>query len=90
MSKEREMWTTIAKDMLVGRKITKVRYLSKEEMNDVGWYASCVVLQLDDGNIIFPSSDDEGNSAGALFTNNEENPVLPVISNNTVRLGRAI
>jgi hypothetical protein len=35
--------------------------------------------QLLDGNVIYPSQDDEGNGPGSLFTNNETNPVIPVL-----------
>ena len=72
-------WADIAKKQLLGRKIIAVRYLSEEEMEALGWHRRCVVCQLDDGNVFFPSSDDEGNSAGSLFTNNKKEPVLPVI-----------
>jgi hypothetical protein len=34
---------------------------------------------LDDGNMIYPSSDDEGNNAGALFTCDPAQPTLPVL-----------
>lgn len=79
-SKQTEQrWTKIAKDMLEGRTIKKVRYLSVSEMEDLGWYNRCVVIVLDDGNIIYPSRDDEGNDAGSLFTMNSDNPTLPVI-----------
>lgn len=74
-----ERWEKIANDQLKGRKIVECRYLSDEEMENLGWYRKAVVIQLDDGNLIWPSADDEGNNAGALFTNNEQQPVLPVI-----------
>lgn len=72
-------WEGIARKLLLGKKIVAVRYLSKEEAEDLGWTHRCVVLQLDDGNLIFPSSDDEGNNAGSLFTNDKDVPGLPVI-----------
>lgn len=72
-------WTGIAHDQLVGRRIIAVRYLSQEEATEMGWYQRPIVLILDDGNLIFPSQDDEGNDGGALFTNNETQPVIPVI-----------
>lgn len=79
LNKLETYWTGIAQAQLLGRKIVQVRYLSHEEADDLGWYERCVVIQLDDGNLILPSSDDEGNSAGALFTNNKANPTLPVL-----------
>jgi len=68
-----------AKKQLVMKKIVNVRYLNEEEVNDLGWFSSSVVLKLDNGVFIFPSSDDEGNGPGALKTNDNNNYILPVI-----------
>lgn len=72
-------WTKTAKKLLEGRKIAQVRYLSDEESDLLGWNRRAVVLQLDNGLMIFPSMDDEGNDAGALFTTDEKTPILPVL-----------
>lgn len=72
-------WLTEAKEQLLNRKIVNVRYMTSEEMEQLGWYCRPVVMVLDDGNMIYPSTDDEGNNGGALFTCNEANPVLPVL-----------
>lgn len=74
-----QRWTKVASDQLLGRKIVAVRYMSAEECDEMMWERRPLVIQLDDGNIIYPSRDDEGNGPGSLFTNNEEQPVLPVI-----------
>ena len=79
MNNIEKQWTKIAADQLLNRKIVGVRYLTEGEARDLGWNWRSIVLQLDDGNLIFPSEDDEGNGAGALFTNDENNPVIPVI-----------
>lgn len=52
---------------LVGRTITSVQYMSLTEMESIGWNRSPLVIELDDGTLMFPSMDDEGNGAGALF-----------------------
>jgi len=72
-------WLKEAKKQLLNRKIVGVEYMSVDEMNALGWYSRPVLMILDDGNIIYPSRDDEGNDGGALFTTNEANPVLPVL-----------
>lgn len=72
-------WNKIAADMLVGRKIVKVSYMDAKETEALGWYRRAVIIELDDGNLIFPSADDEGNGPGALFTNDDKNPILPVL-----------
>ena len=69
---------------LIGRTITKIGYLTQSEMNRLGWYASAFVIQLDDGTLLYPSADDEGNGAGALFTQAGSKtaglePIAPVI-----------
>lgn len=74
-----KIWTDKAVKQFVGRKIVAARYLSQEEADEMGWYSRPVVLQLDDGNIFYPSSDDEGNDGGALFTNDEKDGVMPVL-----------
>lgn len=72
-------WLKEAKKQLLNRKIVGVEYMTVDEMNALGWYSRPVLIILDDGNIIYPSRDDEGNDGGALFTNNESNPVIPVL-----------
>jgi hypothetical protein len=47
------------------------------EMQDFFWQSRALVLELDDGSMIFPAADDEGNDAGVLFTSNKTNPVIP-------------
>lgn len=68
-----------AKKLLQGRTITDVRYLSTEEAKELMWDKKCIVLHLDDGNLIYPSMDDEGNNGGALFTNDDNVPVIGTI-----------
>lgn len=72
-------WDKIAADMLVGRTIKKVSYMNEAECNEFGWYQAAVVIELDNGLVIFPSQDDEGNGAGALFTSDDKNPILPTL-----------
>lgn len=74
-----QFWIDVAKKQLLNRKIVDVRYLTIEEMENLGWYERCVVMILDDGNMIYPSQDDEGNGAGALFTCDPTQPTLPVL-----------
>ena len=72
-------WLDEAQEQLLNRKIVEVRYMTHEEMENFGWYNRPVVMVLDDGNMIYPSADDEGNNGGALFTTNDANPCLPVL-----------
>ena len=73
-------WTDYATKNLVGKKVTSVRYLSDEEMNALDWSQKSLVIQFDDGSVIYPSQDDEGNGPGALFGQNKnESLTFPVI-----------
>lgn len=74
-------WTTAANKHLKGKKVRSVRYLTEEEQDDLGWYSRAVVIEFEDGSLIFPSKDDEGNGAGSIFgqDKNGKDFVLPVI-----------
>ena len=74
-----DRWLHNLRPILVGRTIESIRYLSDSECEDLGWFRSAIALVLDDGTTIWPSADDEGNDAGALFTSNEDMPIIPVI-----------
>lgn len=73
-------WNAVAKKRLEGRKIVKVRYMTKKEAGDMMWNQRPIVLELDDGSLWFPSADDEGNNGGALFgQKGQEDLSLPVL-----------
>jgi len=74
-------WSEYTEKHLLGRTIVGVRYLTDKEVEDMGWYQSSVVFILDNGSLFFPSADDEGNDAGALFgqTGKGEEITVPVI-----------
>lgn len=56
-----------ARKALKGRKITDVRLLTAAEADALGWVAGAAVIVLDDGMMLWASSDDEGNGPGAIF-----------------------
>jgi hypothetical protein len=64
---------------LVGKTIANVRYLTEKEMEANGWYSKAPVIIFTDGTYLYPSCDDEGNDAGALFTNIKGLDVIPRI-----------
>lgn len=61
-------WEERCAQILVGKTIKSVRYQYTCEMKDMGWSKKSLIIFFTDGSYIFPSSDDEGNNAGALFT----------------------
>lgn len=54
-----------------GSEIARVREITSEECHREGWpdrrAEGVPVLELEDGRILYPSADPEGNSPGALF-----------------------
>lgn len=79
-----QRWTKFAADRLVGRTIKSVSYMTDEERELQGWYQKPLVIELDDGSVLFPISDDEGNGPGSLvfFNNAGDNAgeaLIPVI-----------
>jgi len=63
-------WQDLANEHLVGRTIVKAEWLKPSEAKRImGWDQQPLELHLDNGTILTPSRDDEGNDAGALFTN---------------------
>lgn len=51
---------------LIGRKIINIRPMSDDEHNRMGWDKG-LILELDNGYVLIPCSDEEGNSGGDLF-----------------------
>lgn len=72
-------WQKLVDKHLVGRKIVKVKWLDPKKTEELyNWYSQPCEIHLDNGAILTPSSDDEGNEAGSIFTNITELPVIPV------------
>lgn len=67
---------TQAKQALIGKQVINVRYMDAGEADSQGFNLKPIVIEFDDGTYIFPSMDDEGNDAGALFGGNYNNSKL--------------
>lgn len=78
-AENRNRWLLQINRHLAGRKIREARYLTDKEQESLGWHSKAVVLMLDNGAEIFPSADDEGNDAGALFTTFKDLETIPVM-----------
>ena len=70
-------WTQKAKLLLENRTIKEVRYLTDEEMTQMGWYKRPICFSLDNGEYCILSCDDEGNDGGVLFYGKDG--VLPTL-----------
>ena len=76
----RNGWTKEASDLLLGKRIVKVEYMSKEEAEKTGWYNCPVLIGLEDGSWIVPQSDDEGNDGGVIAVSSKDDyKILPVL-----------
>lgn len=78
MSK-RDEWEKSCKKFLEGKTIKRVRYMTDDERDEHGWHTGALVIEFKGGGYIYPSADDEGNDAGALFTSEEELMTIPVM-----------
>ena len=73
-----EKWIEAIRKSLVGKKVTGITYLTESQAEENLWYNRPVVIIFDDGSYIIPLSDDEGNNAGAIFTNIKGFETIPV------------
>lgn len=64
---------------LIGKTISKIRYLTDEEMEMFGWYKRPMVIVLNDNTQIVLQSDDEGNDGGAAFLYNGDQNIQETI-----------
>ncbi len=67
MNDHEQRFTDEAKKALVGKTVANVRYMTEMEANKTGFNRRALIIEFDDGTYIFPSQDDEGNDAGAIF-----------------------
>lgn len=58
---------TNAESKLVGKTIKRVHYLSNKDAENLMWYKRPIVIEFEDGSMIIPQMDDEGNDGGALM-----------------------
>ena len=78
MDNERELnerWETTANKILLGRRIVNIKWMSEEEAEHNGWHKRPVKLMLDDGTVMIPQCDDEGNDGGAILWANPKETV---------------
>ncbi len=70
-------WVQDVEKHLKGRRIVLIRYMTHEEKKKLNIHYRPIILQLDNGKILYPMSDTEGNDAGVLFTNIDDLKVIP-------------
>jgi len=72
-------WENEATQAFEGKVVKRIIWLSDKESEEMMWDSKAPVIEFTDGSWIMASSDDEGNSAGALFTSSKEIPTIPVM-----------
>lgn len=74
-------WNKRARQVLLGKTIVSVNYMTQKDADDLMWYKRPIVFKLSDGTICYLSCDDEGNDGGALFfsTKDGKHDELPVL-----------
>ena len=80
--KENELTLFLQKKIekhLLCKSIIKIEYMSEKDSKEQGWHKRPIQLLLNNGVWLTMTSDDEGNNGGAIHTNIEELPVIPVI-----------
>ena len=73
---------------IIGKKIVCIRPMTKKERDAEGWDndgSATSVIELDNGTLIYPSSDDEGNGAGTLFGKDKDGKTFYVYTKDGVR-----
>lgn len=59
-------WEQLAKKVLLGKKIVMVRYMTESEMSETGFQNTGLIIELEDGTIFWPTSDNDGTNSGAI------------------------
>ena len=68
----RELWEEKARKLFEGKKIISVRYMTEKEAEENDMDARPLCFKLNDGTIVIPLSDDEGNNGGSFQTINKD------------------
>mgnify|MGYP003114547808 FL=1 len=75
-----QLWEEKARKLFEGKKIVSVRYMTKQEAEENDIEARPLCFKLDDGTIVIPLSDDEGNNGGAFqLIKKDQSYLLPVM-----------
>ena len=75
-----QLWEKKARKLFEGKKIVSVRYMTEQEAEENDIDARPLCFKLDDGTIVIPLSDDEGNNGGSFqLIKKEQSYLLPVM-----------
>jgi hypothetical protein len=63
-----KQWTDKATKAFKGKTVAEITYLTKEEVDDMGWYTAAPIVVFTDGSYLMASADPEGNGPGTFYT----------------------
>ena len=76
-------WTQAVSNKLIGCRVTDVRYMTKEEADESGWFNRPLVIEFFSEKekyfALYPMRDDEGNDGGAMGTSLDDLQTIPVL-----------
>lgn len=75
-----KLWLAEATEMFVGRQIVSCRFLTAAEAEALGWERRPLVMTLDDGTLLIPSSDMNASNAGNWLTGDSKIPIFPSLN----------
>jgi hypothetical protein len=74
---------------LVGKRIVRVRSITKKELEEMGWedyeHYKTPVIELEGGYKLFSSMDEEANGPGQLFGIKDEIPFIVLVKTRKVK-----
>lgn len=70
-------WSGDATKLFKGKVVSHIRYTTEVEMLDLDWSSRAPIVFFTDGSYLMASADDEGNSGGVFWTDEEEMEVIP-------------
>ena len=79
LTKKKIEWGRKATDKFKGKVVERIEYMTDSKVESFLWGAAAPIIIFTDGSWLLPSSDDEGNGAGSLFTSETSLPIIPVI-----------
>ena len=68
-----------AENLLLGKKVLAVRFLSEAEAKMMGWESRPLCIYFSDGLTLIPATDEGGSDGGCLYTNNEDLPIIAAV-----------
>ena len=70
-------WSGEATKIFKDKVVSHIRYTTEVEMLDLDWSSRTPIVFFTDGSYLMASADDEGNSGGVFWTDEEQMSIIP-------------